>query len=63
VGEGLVTRVRGDLSVPPDDFSVTLALIGGPTEGGLTEEQLKLAWVACGGDLMLKRPDTRPWAY
>jgi hypothetical protein len=59
-----VTRILRGVTVPPDDFSVTLALIGGPTEGGLTEEQLKLAWEAYGGDdLMLKRPGARAWAY
>ncbi len=58
-----MTRVRGATraTLPPDDFNVTLELVGGPDEH--TEEELRLAWEAYGGVVTLNCPGTRPWGW
>ena len=59
-----MTRIRGGISIPPNEIGVILDLILGPHE--LTEEELELAWEAYGREeLSLDRglPGTRPWAY
>jgi hypothetical protein len=63
MGEGIVTRILRGATLPPDDFRVTLALIGGPAGPEFTEEDLRLAWETYGEDLTLRSPGTRPWAY
>ena len=58
-----MTRIVRGATVPPDDFRVTLALIGGPAASEFTEEELRLAWEAYGEDITLRSPGTRPWAW